>query len=625
MREPKDTPPPSASVYEPPVGDDAPSDAIARLQAQLSRAEDRSAWIQEICAALGSHTRQDDLLSYIMDRIALIMNAERATLFMREADTGYLYSRVVAHDGMTEVRVAPGTGVAGWVAHHGKSLNLRDAYQDPRFAPEHDYQTGFRTRSLLCQPMRDPDGNIIGVAQVLNKRVGWFTVEDEALLSAITNTAAIVIHNQELYLASRDQNMRLEGTRRQLEQQVRRLDTLHAIHKRVAEADDLDDAIAVVARTLADTVVSYGCAVTLVEGSRLVEYAWARRSRGEEFAPSRRTWDPSIRALVMDNGEPVRRAMSPTRPDAAAVTGRLPSLGSLPVTSVAAVPLTVEGERFGCVELVNRARDTDDERDFPEYDDDDLKLMDLVAGEISRAVARSLERKRREMNGRLSAIGQMLSGVIHDSRTPLAIASGYVQLMARSDDPARRRDLAAKVAQQFAQMNEMTRELLAYARGETTLYLRNVHLHTLVDEIRELLEMECAETEVRVEVRSADRGDVRVDDGKLKRVVFNLARNARDAMPGGGRLTVEFSRDGDVLVVRVADTGGGIPPEIQAHVFDAFVTSGKVGGSGLGLAVVKKLVEEHGGTIAFSSTSFGTTFTVRVPAGSAPADAASAT
>ena len=109
------------------------------------------------------------------------------------------------------------------------------------------------------------------------------------------------------------------------------------------------------------------------------------------------------------------------------------------------------------------------------------------------------------------------------------------------------------------------------------------------------------------------RGDVRMDEGKIKRALFNLARNAREAMPDGGTYTVEFTRVGDDLVIRSTDTGQGIPLDLQRRLFEAFVTR-KSGGTGLGLAIVKRLVEEHGGSISFQSRiDEGTTFEIKLP------------
>ena len=178
------------------------------------------AWMQEIGTALGQHWKEDELLTFVMERVTWIMDAERATLFLLEPDGQHIWSRVVSDRETKEIRLRVGVGIAGWVAQHCKSINVKDAYKDSRFNPSFDLKTGFRTRSVLCQPMRNNKGVLIGVVQVLNKRSGYFTVEDEHLLSSISNTAAIVIENNRLYFSVVDRNLELLSTKRALEERV---------------------------------------------------------------------------------------------------------------------------------------------------------------------------------------------------------------------------------------------------------------------------------------------------------------------------------------------------------------------------------------------------------------------
>jgi signal transduction histidine kinase len=127
---------------------------------------------------------------------------------------------------------------------------------------------------------------------------------------------------------------------------------------------------------------------------------------------------------------------------------------------------------------------------------------------------------------------------------------------------------------------------------------------------------------VELKVQASYTGAVRVDENKMKRVVYNIARNAVQAMPDGGKFTLQVDREGDDLVMRLSDNGPGIPEEIADRLFESFVTARKREGTGLGLAIVKKIVQEHGGTVTCKTrVGKGTTFEVRVPAG-IPAPAA---
>src|SRR5690606_4952828 len=106
-----------------------------------------------------------------------------------------IWSKVLQGARMKELRLKIGEGIAGWVAKTGKSVNIKDAYRDQRFNQNVDNETGFQTRSCLCQPIRNHERKIIGVVQVLNKHEGYFTVEDENLLSAISSQVAVSIEN----------------------------------------------------------------------------------------------------------------------------------------------------------------------------------------------------------------------------------------------------------------------------------------------------------------------------------------------------------------------------------------------------------------------------------------------
>jgi signal transduction histidine kinase len=110
------------------------------------------------------------------------------------------------------------------------------------------------------------------------------------------------------------------------------------------------------------------------------------------------------------------------------------------------------------------------------------------------------------------------------------------------------------------------------------------------------------------------KGVARFDEGRVARAIFNLARNAIEAMQArGGTLSISAQLENRVLVIVVADTGPGIPEEIEGRLFQSFVTAGKKGGTGLGLAIVKKIVEEHGGEVVVSSSSQGVRFELRLP------------
>ncbi len=143
----------------------------------------------------------DDLLVLIINELVQAIDAERGAIYLLDKENRVLYSRVLSEDsgGLQEIRLPVGQGLAGFVAATGKVLNIQDAYGDPHFDRAFDRLTGFRTRTILTVPMRNPQGDIVGVAQVVNKEDGPFTDRDERLLAAIATQAAISIENARLY------------------------------------------------------------------------------------------------------------------------------------------------------------------------------------------------------------------------------------------------------------------------------------------------------------------------------------------------------------------------------------------------------------------------------------------
>jgi len=239
--------------------------------------------------------------------------------------------------------------------------------------------------------------------------------------------------------------------------------------------------------------------------------------------------------------------------------------------------------------------------------------MQLVGANVSTAVRLFFASQARERGERLTSIGRLLSQVIHDFKTPMTVISGYVQLMAEASDSKIRHEYAEEVLKQFDVLTGMQREVLEFARGERTLFVRRVYLHKFFGDLRRQLELELNGLPIELVLDVDTKVVARFDEARVARAVHNLARNAIEAMNDDGVLTLSSRMDGKDLLIRVSDTGPGIPPAIEHRLFQSFVTMGKEGGTGLGLAIVKKIVEEHGGSVKVKSSPKGATFELRLP------------
>lgn len=149
---------------------------------------------------LQAHLDLDKLLLTTMQEVAKILNADRCTVFLLDEDKQELWSVVAMGIGKgREIRFPADKGIAGHVAMSGEILNIPDAYKDSRFNPEIDKKTGYLTRNMLTMPLKNREGIILGVFQILNKRKGPFDRYDEELLAAISHITATTVENSLLY------------------------------------------------------------------------------------------------------------------------------------------------------------------------------------------------------------------------------------------------------------------------------------------------------------------------------------------------------------------------------------------------------------------------------------------
>ncbi|MBI3756913.1 MAG: SpoIIE family protein phosphatase [Deltaproteobacteria bacterium] len=156
--------------------------------------------ILEVSKAMSSEVQLDSLLQVIMQKTIEVMEAERTSLFLYDEGRQELWSKIAQELGPSqEIRFPVGVGIAGQVAQTRQGVNLADVYQDPRFNPDFDKRTGYRTRSLLCLPLLSSTGKLIGVIQVLNKKGrSVFDEKDESLLAAFGAHAAVALERAQL-------------------------------------------------------------------------------------------------------------------------------------------------------------------------------------------------------------------------------------------------------------------------------------------------------------------------------------------------------------------------------------------------------------------------------------------
>ena len=597
-----DAPEPESEVHDTPL-----AERVKLLESALGEQEARLAGLVRIAANLGRSRDPRKAMRAMVAEISAMLHADRTTIYELRGEM--LHGLAVQGEASVEVGVPVGNGVAGQVAERGRAINLKDAYRHPAFDPKFDKLTGYRTRSMLCVPMRNPKRDIIGVVQVLNKQEGYFTVDDEHLLTALAGQAAITLEALQLQLRLNISNAELRDLSTQLQQKVHELELLFGNERAVSQSDT--------SRQLADSLLMLTARVARCEAAALFlpedsGYGPAFvRGPGDDDA-----LDTLVRVEVGEGilGKTASRGealvLTGDGFDAAAVPRTLGGEGTLEVVDAVTAPLTVGNRTIGALALLNR-RDAD-RRD----DEEDQRLAVLVAGQLARGVSRLAEQHSAQQRDRLMTIGQMLSGVMHDLRGPMSIISGYSQLMAEAEEVDERKQMSDAIRRQVAHFNDMTRELLAFVRGERRVFVRKVYLDKFAKAAVEAMKPEFEERGIHFEVRQeVNTGLAWFDEAKMMRVVTNIARNARQAMSEGGEFVWTIREgDGGGVHFELADTGPGIPESIRDRLFEAFTTSGKADGTGLGLAIVRRVVEDHHGAVTFDTeTGVGTTFRIDLP------------
>ncbi|HJX83793.1 MAG TPA: PAS domain S-box protein, partial [Candidatus Angelobacter sp.] len=243
---------------------------------------------------------------------------------------------------------------------------------------------------------------------------------------------------------------------------------------------------------------------------------------------------------------------------------------------------------------------------------------------------KQLEAQLRQVS-EMDALGKFAGGVAHDFNNLLGIMLGYCELLMEKlapDDPNRAR--VERILQAGERAAGLTGQLLAFSRRQV-LQPEILDMNVVVAEAEKLLHLLLGVEIELVVNRSANPGQVMADSGQIIQVILNLAVNARDAMPNGGKLTIETANvdagtdyathtdsphpDAPYVVLTVRDTGAGMDAQTQAHIFEPFFTTKQIGkGTGLGLATAYGIVKQSGGFISVKSAlGKGTTFSVYLP------------
>lgn len=536
-----------------------------------------------------------EALDFILEEIVRTLSASSASIALVEPATGSL--RIEVSNGLdadsADKIIEQGQGITGWVALYAKPQRIPDVSKDPRYV---EIRKGIR--SELAVPM-ELMGNVIGVVNCDSDRLDAFSEQDVAFLSLLTNEASKAVGR--IWLL------------RQLRSKAAQLEALVRAAQGLARERDEPGISLDLARHTRALLGTRACAYY-----NLVDDVLHLRSLDGDLGAS--ALAPSIALNRTSLGTVVTRGRSVVVPLAGKTEEHLFTRLSEPVasSSLLAVPVRYEDDTFGvllCVAM-GAYRFSDDDKHLV------AALSSFGASSIQNArlyakvftVEEGLRRSER-----LTALGLLSAEVAHEIRNPLTVMKLLSDTLSQgmaADDP-KMEDLGV-MREKIAHMEGVVSRVLGMSKAQSGAF-RTLDLRQAAENASLLLRLKLQQLGVKVEIECAEALPlVEGNPGQIQQIFLNLMMNGVQAMVGGGTLTVrlgvEPGQQGDVVSVRITDTGTGIPPKILPKIFESFFTS-REDGTGLGLAIVKRILRDHRGDIVVESTApGGTTFKFWVPA-----------
>jgi signal transduction histidine kinase len=312
--------------------------------------------------------------------------------------------------------------------------------------------------------------------------------------------------------------------------------------------------------------------------------------------------ETSIAGWIVANRQPV--IISDTQNDPRHF-GQIGKATQVTTTSMLGVPLIAKGKVIGVLEAINKLSGN--------FNQEDQEILSTLAAQAAVAIE----------NARLFQQSDLISEMVHELRTPLSSINTAASLLLRSESTGElRQEMAKLIFSETQRLNEMASAFLDLARlesGRVQFQPQMIEIRPLLDECVQLMQSKIREREIKVRVESAaEIPTIKADRDKLKQVFLNLLSNAIKYNKPGGSIDLNAEIVGDEVAVHVRDSGPGISPEHQEHLFEKFYrvpgTEKTVQGTGLGLSICKRIVEAHRGSITLQSqVDVGTDFIVHLP------------
>src|SRR2546426_5255537 len=580
----------------------------------------------EISCELSRIQPLESLLGKMAEACGQLLDSDSVGIRVRDGDDLVLAGAYGASaDAMSTPRLKMGESLSGVVAASGEPLVVWNPADDPRLTPAHR-EAYRRYRAFLGVPLT-VGAQVLGVLSIRTRREHGFSLEDLHIVGAFAAQAAIALENARLYRQTEERAEKLETfsalNARLLEESKHHQARLEALLSASRELSGIQPVVSLlksIAEACGRLLGSESVGFRLMEGDELVvSGSWG--DNDEIMLAPRLKIGESLSGMVAARGEPL--VVTDLANDARLLPAHREANRRLGYQGMLVVPVKVGERVVGVLSIRTRRLEgfsAEDETTATAFASqaatalENARLFQQVqisAEEVSRAKDALLQAQKME------AIGRLAGGVAHDFNNLLTIIHGRCEILLKRLEPGTKPLQDLELIQRTAlRAAALTKQLLAFSRQQV-LQPQILSVNAAVSDSVSMLRRLIGEDISLVTLPGAPRDSVKADRTQLEQVLMNLAINARDAMPRGGRLVIEtaeaeldevFVREhpdasiGPHVRLSVADDGVGMSPEVVARIFEPFFTTKDKGrGTGLGLSMVYGIVKQHNGCIGVRS------------------------
>lgn len=570
----------------------------ARLYARERRRAEELATVNRVARRVGASLDLQETLDGIVEAASELVPCALAEISLWDEERQMLTLQALRCEPERAFPIGkiypPGEGYTGWVVRNRQPLLVPDVGVQRNIQPdllpgEHAFN------AYVGLPLLAGD-ELIGTLVLIHDQANAFDEEDLQLLEGLAMQTVVAIRNASLY--------------EELARRNRELAALNAVATAINQALDLETLLTGAVERVIQVVGADAGGIRLLDPvSGCLTLSFSQGISAEYVSTVRDLHlGEGIVGHVALTGEPA--LVADMQKDKRLRPRVLAALREEGLRSFAVVSLRSHQETVGTMGVVSYTPEA--------FGMEDLELLTAIGRQLGVAIENSRLRQQALEAERLAAVGRVATSVAHDLRSPLGGIIRSAEFLSRPElSDSTRQKLSHAVVALARRLINTTQEILDYTRGGRMALRPTIcALSEFLEQVIEVLRVDLSDQGIEVVEEWGYAGNVRIDPDRMAQVVYNIAANARDAMPEGGRLTITTRQVDGWVELRFMDTGPGVPPELGEGIFEPFVSHGKREGAGLGLAIARRIVQEHGGEIDVESPAGnGATFRVRLPLG----------